>query len=255
MRCDIVTVPKRKLIQMDFSKPHGKYLMRYIPMGYFEKDIHIPVLKTDSVVWMSPSVSEINSMNNGVSSGTGNCLTFGLGLGFIVYLWLLKKDVKSVTIVEKNPEIIDLFKKFIQPQFKIDKPIHIIEGDVFDYYNEEFLSKFDYTYVDIWESNDDGLKHYIRLCETNIFRDNIDYWIEDTILHDIQNILFVLLEIYFRKNSSVSEFISGLDDEDLKIVAKKANRYIKSLNITISNEQGLLDLINNKSNLRKILGQ
>lgn len=54
---------------------------------------------------------------------------------------------------------------------------------------------------------------------------------------------------------SVSDFISGLNDEDLKDIAKKANRYIKSLDVTISNEEELLNLINNKNIIRKILGQ
>lgn len=58
---------------MDFSKPIGKYLFHYHPMGYFDRDVYMPVLKkVPDKVWMSPAISEIESMNDGINKGHGN---------------------------------------------------------------------------------------------------------------------------------------------------------------------------------------
>lgn len=129
-------IKKRTLMNMNFHKPLDKYLFHYHPVGYFEKDISLPVLKEGDKVWMSPAISEIESMNDGIEKGYGKCLTFGLGIGVLPYLWLLKDEVESVTVVEINKDVIDLFEKYIRPQFKINKKLEIIHGDAFEYYNE-----------------------------------------------------------------------------------------------------------------------
>jgi spermidine synthase len=87
-------------------------------------------------------------MRDGIEKGHGKCMTMGLGIGVLPYLWLLKDEVESVTIVEFNQDVIDLFEKYIRPQFKTHKKLEIIHGNAFDYYKVEFLNQFDYVYVD-----------------------------------------------------------------------------------------------------------
>ncbi|MDO0823353.1 hypothetical protein [Desulfosporosinus nitroreducens] len=89
----------------------------------------------------------------------------GLGIGVLPYLWLLKDEVDSVTVVEINQDVIDLFEKYIRPQYRTAKKLEIIHGDALDYYNEDFLNQFDYVYVDFWESTGDGLGLYTRLIK------------------------------------------------------------------------------------------
>ena len=55
--------------------------------------------------------NEIETMKKSISEATGNVLTYGLGLGYYAYMVSMKENVESVTIVEKDKEIIDLFKK------------------------------------------------------------------------------------------------------------------------------------------------
>lgn len=71
-------------------------------------------------------------------------MTMGLEIGVLSYLWLLKDEVDSITVVEVNQDVIDLFEKYIRPQFRTDKKLEIIHVDAFDYYNEEFLNQFNY---------------------------------------------------------------------------------------------------------------
>ncbi|NLY46930.1 MAG: hypothetical protein GX053_13225, partial [Tissierella sp.] len=107
-------IKKRTLMSMNFHKPVGKYLFHYHPLGYFDTDVNMPVLKEGkNKVWMSPAISEIDSMSDGYEKGQGNCLTLGLGIAVLPYLWLLKNEVKSVTIVEVNKDVFDLFDKYI----------------------------------------------------------------------------------------------------------------------------------------------
>lgn len=254
VRYEKATIKKRTLMNMNFHQPLGKYLFHYHPIGYFETDIDLPVLKEgSSKVWMSPAISEIESMRDGIEKGHGKCMTMGLGIGVLPYLWLLKDDVESVTIVEFNKDVIDLFEKYIRPQFKTDKKLKIIHGDALDFYNEEFLKQFDYVYVDFWESTEDGLIFYTKLMEKKIDLPHIDYWIEDSMLYDLKYIVAPYLYTVY-EGKSVMDFISSIDG-DSKELAKKANKYFKTRTDVIRTEDELLNIIHGKDVLRQILAQ
>lgn len=253
IRYEKATIKKRTLIPMNFNKPIGKYLFHYHPMGYFETDINLPVLKEDSKVWMSPAISEIESMKDGIEKGHGKCMTMGLGIGVLPYLWLLKNEVDSVTIVELSQDVIDLFEKYIRPQFKTNKKLEIIYGNAFDYYREEFLNQFDYVYVDFWESTADGLEFYTKLMEKKVHFPHVDYWIEDAILSDVKYIIAPYLNTLY-DGESVVNFISSMEGDSMKI-AKKVNKYFKKNNDVITTEEELLHFIHGKNVLREILSQ
>lgn len=251
VRYENETVKKRTLMNMDFHKSLGKYLFHYHPIGYFEEDINLPVLKEGEKVWMSPAISEITSMSDGITKGHGKCMTMGLGIGVLPYLWLLKDEVESVTVVEFNDKVIDLFEKYIRPQFKTNKELKIIHGNAFDYYNEEFLKQFDYVYIDFWESTEDGLDFYTKLMEKNIDLPHVDYWIEDSILYDIKYIVAPYLYTLY-EGKSILDFISSINDES-RPIARKVNKYFKTRNDVIKTEDELLNIIHNKKVLRSIL--
>jgi len=245
------TIKKRTLMSMNFHTPMGKYLFHYHPIGYFETDIDLPVLKEGEKVWMSPAISEIESMRDGINKGQGKCLTLGLGIGVLPYLWLLKDEVESVTVVEFNQDIIELFETYLRPQFKTSKKLEIIQGDAFDYYNEEFLLQFDYVYVDFWESTKDGLAYYTKLMEKKIELPHIDYWIEDSILNDVKYVVTPYLYTVYLGNSIV-DFVTSFKDNSREL-ARKANRYFKTRNDVIRTEAELLSIIHGKDVLRRIL--
>jgi len=248
-----ITVKKRTLINMNFHQPMGRYLFHNHPIGYFEEDVHLPALIEGEKVWMSPAVSEITSMDVGIQKGHGNCMTMGLGIGVLPYLWLQKDEVESVTIVEFNKDVIDLFTKYIQPQFHTNKKIEVIHGNAIDYYTEEFLNQFDYVYVDFWESNEDGLHAYTKLMEKKISLPHIDFWIEDSILSDLKYVVVpYLFALYERR--SIADFISSLDEE-IKPYGKKINKYFKKRTDLITTEDELLHFIQNVEVLREILSQ
>ncbi|MBP2642944.1 MAG: hypothetical protein H6Q67_831 [Firmicutes bacterium] len=247
------TIKKRTLMSMNFHQPMGRYLFHHHPIGYFERDIELPVLKEGGKVWMSPVSSEIKSMGDGIEKGHGKCLTMGLGIGVLPYLWLLKDEVESVTVVEINDDVIHLFETYIRPQFKTDKKLKIIHGDAFDFYNERFLNQFDYVYVDFWESSGDGLDLYTRLMKKRMVLSHVDYWVEESMLYDVKYIVAPYLCVVY-EGKSITNFISSIDD-DLKELAMKVNRYFKSRNDMIRTEDELLGIIHGKEVLREILAQ
>jgi UDP-2,3-diacylglucosamine pyrophosphatase LpxH len=130
-------------------------------------------------------------------------------------------------VVEFNQDVIDLFEKYIRPQFITHKKLEIIHGDAFDYYKAEFLKQFDYVYV--------------------------DFWIEDSMLYDVKCIVAPYLYTFYQ-GKSVVDFISSMD-VDSKMFAKKANKYFKTRNDVIKTEDQLLSIIHGKDILREIMAQ
>jgi hypothetical protein len=244
-------IPKRTLMNTDFNRQLGKYLFHYHPVGYFNIDLEMPSLKEGNITWMSPAPSEIISMGEGIENGTGKCLTMGLGIGLLPYMWLLKDEVESVTVIEHNKDVIDLFNKVIRPQFNTGKSLEIIHGDAFEYFNEDFLRGFDYAYIDFWESNEDGLDDYIRLMEKKVDLQHIDYWIEESILSLVKQIVALYL-ITLYQGRSITDFITSLDDDNRRL-ARKANKFFKRRTDVISTEEELLHLIHDRSVLRDLL--
>jgi len=135
----------------------GKTLPMHGTFGYdeafFLEDTIITVLRRrkgaiPEEVIMSDSPYEYYSMWEFAGRCVGGkVLLGGLGLGILANLLILRRDVRSVTIVEIEPEIIQMVKPYLRSEI----PVEVIEGDIFDVFpklgrNEEF----DSVIVDIW---------------------------------------------------------------------------------------------------------
>jgi hypothetical protein len=80
-----------------------------------------------------------------VTNANGDVFIAGLGIGMILLAIQDKEEVKSITVLEKFPEVIELVGK----QLPLNEKVKIIQGDVFTY---DFPkgTKFDTIYFDIW---------------------------------------------------------------------------------------------------------
>ncbi len=152
-------------------------------IGYFNKPFKYQSVYQNNRLWMSITPNEINTMEKDINDAKGNILVVGLGLGYFQYMTSLKSDVLSIDVVEVDKDIIKLFKNQILPQFDNKYKVNIINDDVYNYFNNNDLSKYDYIYIDIWHDVSDGLTHYLKLkkfeekYQNTIFR----YWIYDSI--------------------------------------------------------------------------
>ena len=241
-------IKKNSLITVNFPVA-DEYLNVYRPMSYFNKNINVYYIKEKENVWMSPTLQEYNTMKDSIDNTHGHVLTFGLGIGFYQYMALQRPEVKSVTIVEKNPKIIEIFKKFILPQFERKDDIKIIEGNAFDYCSDDFLSKFDSIFIDIHLNNEDGLYLYKEFLSKGINFDKVDFWIENQILLEVKLYLAIYLKnMYY---GSISELLCK--EGSLQVWYKSIHKILKNETIVIDNEKSIIDLINNKAILRKII--
>ena len=82
-------------------------------MGWFSGEFSFPAIREDGRVWMTVTPNEINTIQPAVQQTRGKVLTYGLGLGYYAFHALLREDVSSVTVVEKNPQVIDVFRRLL----------------------------------------------------------------------------------------------------------------------------------------------
>ncbi|MFA9422190.1 MAG: hypothetical protein ACERLG_01340 [Sedimentibacter sp.] len=227
------------------------YLKNYTSLAYYDKDIKSTVIVENGESWMSPNLAEKNTMALPIKKAHGNVLTFGLGIGYFPYNCILKDEVESVTIVEKNSDIIKLFKEIILPQFNTMKTIKIIEGDLFDYYNDAFLNSFDYIFVDVWKNETDGLELYEQMMKKDVSTKNIDYWIEDAILYSLQQYVFLYLKSIME--GKLTEHINDFEDDESIHIIKMVHSFFNEIEDTISTKEQLLYYLNDINVLRNIL--
>lgn len=154
---------------------------RLIPqLGFFDKEYYYPCVKQDNREWMLITPNEIETMESVISDSYGNVLTYGLGLGYFPYMVSLKENVFSITIIEKDIEVINMFKKYILPQFEYKDKIKIINCDAFDY-EKNHKEKYDFVFVDIWHDPSDGIDLYLKFKKLEREGITYNYWIEKTI--------------------------------------------------------------------------
>jgi hypothetical protein len=159
---------------------------RQIPqIGFFETEFKFPAVFENDRIWMTITPNEIETMKEPVDRAFGNVLTFGLGLGYYAYMVSEKENVDSVTVVDLNENVINLFKKYVLPQFKNAHKIKIIKADAFDYAQKHLANgNFDFVFTDLWHDVSDGkdmylkMKKYERLSPKTVFT----YWIEKSIM-------------------------------------------------------------------------
>lgn len=206
------------------------------------------VLWQGDEVWMLDAPSESFTIDPYALKAKGNVLTFGLGIGYFTFMALLNPAVQSVTIVEKSASVIAMFKDYILPQFPQRDKVKIIEADAFDCFNEAFINPFDYVFVDIWKSGDDGFLMIEKLLEQyEPPLEKVDFWIETSCFEFIPTLIF----LYF--NSLVHQKDQNNLNPQYKRTLSKIERYFGSEEITISDVGSLKDRMYDLRTLRKIV--
>lgn len=88
----------------------------------------------------------------------GDIIIGGLGIGMIIMAIQDNPNVKSITVIEKNQEVIDI----IASQLDFNEKVNIICADVFEW-KPERGTKYDMAYMDIWNwINEDVYKNEMQ---------------------------------------------------------------------------------------------
>ena len=112
-----------------------------------------------------------------VERAHGDVLIAGLGLGMILHPILGKQEVRSVTVIEKYSEVVEL----ISPTLPYDPRLTIVNDDIFTW-RPPSGSRYDVIWFDIWPDFEvTRLSEMARLHRKfgrYLNRDNANRWME-----------------------------------------------------------------------------
>lgn len=108
-------------------------------------------MSTEEVL-MTDSEMELLSNKHFIDNAKGDILILGLGLGMIVFPLLEDNSINSITIIEKDQEIIDFVGEKIN-NLDVSKKVKIVCDDAFNYFkNTQDYGMYDYIYIDFWST-------------------------------------------------------------------------------------------------------
>lgn len=123
-----------------------------LKLGCFTQKVKFPTLypknkEDDRLIGVDPMTIFTNESY--IKNTEGKVLVLGCRMGYFAYMASLRKKVESVTIIERDTSIIDLFQSAILPSFEHKEKIKIINADPIEYLRNVEDGKFDYCFVDL----------------------------------------------------------------------------------------------------------
>lgn len=233
-----------QIFPLDDIKINEKdYYSEATPLGFFDDKYSYLALLENNKIWMSLNPNEINTMQPHINKAKGNILVLGLGLGYFPFMCSLKKEVSSITIVERDSNIIKLFNTYLLDKFPNRSKIQVIQSDAIEYLSKNAC--FDYIFADLWHDPTDGVDLYVKLKKIeHKAKIDISYWIENSLIAMLRRIMLSVYEDIPKGNK-----ISKKELEEDKLISL----IFETLkNIEIKNENELIETFSD-SNILKLL--
>jgi len=211
--------PCEAFVCNDFLVPDDGRLIPQI--GFFTEEFPYPAVLENGREWMTLMPNETVTTLPAVKKAHGKVVTFGLGLGYFCYMAAIKDSVDSVTVVERSPEVIELFKKKILPQFPCPEKIRIVNKDAFLYMKEDMpRENYSFAFVDIWRDASDGAPIYKKMKSLEALAPHTEfsYWIENFLISRLRAERFYEINDSFRSGEldlSYDEVIRALSPSEL----------------------------------------
>ena len=227
-----------QLFAFDDIKMNG--YKEYSQIGYFDNKFSYLALTEGNNIWMSLNPNEIETMKPYINKARGNVLVLGLGMGYVPFMLSLKNCIKSITIIERDQEIINLFNELIYPSFPNKEKIRIVKGDAVECARKaQKEATHDYVFADLWHDPEDGLPLFVSLKRIN---KDIDCWLEVSMYALLRRCMITLIE----------EQLDGLKEEDYRFAKTYTDKvintfYQKTKNLSIERLDDLDKLLTNDS--------
>lgn len=240
----------RELFNTDaIQKDPHRELNDWMKLRAMDSNFDAIYLFQDEKDWMMDAPSEAATNDVPAAKAHGNILTFGLGIGYFLYMALQNPNVTSITCIENSPQVIEMFQRFLYPQFPHNKVVNIIEGDAYALFNKDYFSQFDYVFTDIWQSSQDGLVCIEKLLMQYLPPfEKADFWIEDSCLE----ILWTLTFFYF--DAKAHHHACKVNPAYVSLL-RKVSCYYDSIDLIIDTVEPLKFYIYDTKTIRKILSQ
>lgn len=183
-------------------------------IGFFINEFSYPAIVENGKIISSLDPLTINTNQTALENAHGNVLCLGLGMGYFACLSAEKKSVDKITVLEKNADIIDIFKSGILPQISSCQKIEIINADPLEYI-EKPGKPLPYDFI---FSDTSDLKTYLRLREYGC-----GFARERKFLSEVRRLVFNRLYSIFKNPAdggkeirSYREFTEMISDKELK---------------------------------------
>lgn len=136
--------------------------------------------------WMSLSPHEIESQELGCRYAFGHTAVMGLGMGWVAVNIAINPAVRKVTVVERDPEVIDLFAQsgvLAGLSAEIADKIRIVRADALEWVPEEAV---DFLYADIWRCLEESQTlDDVRRMQANAGAGGIYFWGQELAIHTL----------------------------------------------------------------------
>ena len=156
---------------------------REIPqLGYFAERFAYPAVLEGGREWMTVTPNEVATMAPALAQVRGRVAVMGLGLGYFAFMASESPDVRAVTVIERDADVIALFERHILPQLAHRDKLRFVRADAFEF-AQAGLDGFDCAFVDLWHDVSDGAPMYLRMkaLEARSPGTRFFYWIETSI--------------------------------------------------------------------------
>ena len=129
---------------------------------------------------MSDTPNEWQTNSAAMRYLTGDVLIAGLGIGMMLIPVLQNSAVTNVTVVEKNPDVIQLIEPHIRKHIPEQTKLFVQCEDIFTW-NPPRGTRFDSQYFDIWQhvtsDNVEGMSALRRRFGKHLNRKNPNRWV------------------------------------------------------------------------------
>jgi GNAT superfamily N-acetyltransferase len=155
-----------------------KKIHRIMQFGYFQEWQGIEEMDSlfyDNVTWMSTARDEIDSQAPHVATAYGHVVVMGAGLGVVLYNLLSMPQVTRLTLVERDPQVIELLRQSTSfDEWPGAEKLHIEIIDALEYQPAEPV---DHLYVDIWATAGKAqVITEIQIIQSHVQAQQLGWW-------------------------------------------------------------------------------
>ncbi len=143
-KCGGFSIIHREATDLDCAFENERIMLSFNNRTRFtlRPGLYTYLMQGDEAI-MSDTPTELFTNSDFISHANGDILIGGLGLGLMLKVLEQKKNIGSVTIIEKEQSVIDL----VWLQLNLPSKFNVITHDIFTY-TPQYC--FDTIYTDIW---------------------------------------------------------------------------------------------------------
>lgn len=190
-------------------------------IGAFDTTYNYPYLTENNAGLSGLTPYMINTMKEPIQKAEGRVLNLGCGMGYFAYMAHLKDMVDRVTVVEKDADLLELFRRHLLPQFEHPEKVEVIQEDPMTYLKTAEDGAYDFCFADLWSNNMD-LVPYLetkKICR-RFHKMKQSFWIEESLTDMLVNMAFVTILEAFHENLGLARpNPEGVSEEGKQVLA------------------------------------